>query len=123
MCGLELSIFVLPVWVAGVKDDHAAVDSNCELEDTNRAEFGKQDTFDSDEEFIPSFGKNEKKKKTPKAQKKAIYICNKKVYNTNKTTKISYKTRELTNPFIEDDDEMRLAENKIIVAAGNSHLF
>ena len=81
------------------------------------------DTFDSDEEFIPSFGKNEKKKKNLKAQKKEIYICDKKVYNTNKTTKISYKTRELTNPFIEDDDEMRVAENKITVAAGNNHLF
>ena len=58
-----------------------------------------------------------------KAQKKAIYICDKKVYNTNKTTKISYKTRELTNPFIEEDDEMRVAENKTIAAAGNNHLF
>ena len=58
-----------------------------------------------------------------KAQKKEIYICDKKVYNTNETTKISYKTRELTNPFIEDDDEMREAENKIIVASGNKHLF
>lgn len=58
-----------------------------------------------------------------KAQKKEIYICDKKVYNTNKTTKIYNKTIELTNPFIEDDDEMRVAENKIIVAAGNKHLF
>ena len=54
-----------------------------------------------------------------KAQKKEIYICDKKVYNTNKTTKIYNKTIELTNPFIEDDDEMRVAENQIIVAAGN----
>ena len=58
-----------------------------------------------------------------KAQKKANYICDKKVYNTNKTTKISYKTRELTNPFIEDDDEVRVAENETIAAAGNNHLF
>ena len=58
-----------------------------------------------------------------KAPKKAIYICDKKVYNTNKTTKISYNTRELTNPFIEDDDEIRVAENKIIAAAGINYLF
>ena len=58
-----------------------------------------------------------------KAQKKEIYIRDKKVYNTNKTTKIYNKTIELTNPFIEDDDEMSVAENKIIVAAGNKHLF
>ena len=57
-----------------------------------------------------------------KAQKKEIYIRDKKVYNTNKTTKISYKTRELTNPFIEEDDEIRVAENKTIAAAGNNHL-
>ena len=58
-----------------------------------------------------------------KAKKQAIYICDKIVYNTNETTKISYKTRELTNPFIEDDDEMRVAENKITVAAGINYLF
>ena len=97
--------------------------SNCELEDTNRAGFGEQDRFDSDEEFIPSFCKSKNKNKNLNAQKKATYICDKKVYNTNKTTKISYKTRELTNPFIEEDDEMRVAENKTIAAAGNNHLF